>query len=411
VVPKRPVITDRLNMLAVGFALECVKYLTLAASGVALASLERPLLVAMSFLACAAIFIGARALRSVGKPAIAVLAGAWLLLAWWNLPAPEEAPILTAVQTVPRTPESHTFSPTSFAEYWGSDLQPVLRVASGDTIRTNTVDTGGRDEKGHIVARPLNPLTGPFYVEGAMPGDTVSIELVSIRLNRDTAGTGNRFPMEVVTRDYLKGSTFEPGTGVWWKLDRAAGVASLENPSEHLKNFRVPLRPMVGCLGVAPAGRMKFRPDWLGAWGGNMDYNELGEGATVYFPVFHPGALVFIGDAHAAQGDGEVLSTGLETSLDVEFKVQVIKGRQPRMPRAENREYIMAMGIDDSMPNALQHATSSLANWLESDYHLNSTESAFVLGSAVEYDVAAVAVPRFNVVAKIKKSLLAGLLH
>jgi len=121
------------------------------------------------------------------------------------------------------------------------------------------------------------------------------------------------------------------------------------------------------------------------------------------------GALLYVGDGHAAQGDGELTGDALETSMEVEFTVDLIQSKAMGGPRAENDEYLMAIGIANSLPEALQRATTMLARWLENDYKLNPSEVAVVLGFAIHYDIAEVVDPHVNVVAKIKKSSLAGL--
>src|SRR5207302_1902539 len=133
-----------------------------------------------------------------------------------------------------------------------------------------------------------------------------------------------------------------------WKLDLAKGTASLAHPTERMRNFTVPILPMIGCLATAPAGKLSYRGTDLGAYGGNMDYNQMGEGVTLYLPVFHPGALFFLGDAHAATGDGELTGSALETSVDVEFTVDVVQGFASANPRLENADYLMSMGIAGS---------------------------------------------------------------
>jgi acetamidase/formamidase len=180
-------------------------------------------------------------------------------------------------------------------------------------------------------------------------------------------------------------------------LDREKGIGRLKNPSEHLKNYTVKLQPMVGCLAVAPPAHQAFRTGYPGTFGGNMDYNQIREGTTVYLPVSVPGALLFIGDGHAAQGDGELTGNALETSLDVEFTVDVISGRASNGPRAENSEYLMSSGIGNSLTDALQQATTQLVNWLQSDYALTPNEAAVVLGTAMQYDIAEVVDPLMHV--------------
>ena len=166
---------------------------------------------------------------------------------------------------------------------------------------------------------------------------------------------------------------------------------------------------MLGCIAVAPPAHQSFRTGYLGSYGGNMDYNQLQEGTTVYLPVYAPGALLFVGDGHAAQGDGELTGDALETSMQVELTVNLLKGHSISGPRAENAEYLMALGIDNSLPEALQSATTELANWLQSDYKLDPNEAAIVLGTSIHYNVAEVVDPLVHVVAKVPKDALSKL--
>ena len=138
-----------------------------------------------------------------------------------------------------------------------------------------------------------------------------------------------------------------------------------------------------------------------------MDYSGIQEGTTVYLPVYQLGALLFVGDGHAAQGDGELTGDALETSMDVEFTVNLVSGTNVSGPRAENEDYIMAMGIAGSLINALQQATTQLARWIESDYKLTPNETAIVLGTSIRYEIAEVVDPQVNIVAKVSKAALA----
>jgi acetamidase/formamidase len=140
-----------------------------------------------------------------------------------------------------------------------------------------------------------------------------------------------------------------------------------------------------------------------------MDYNQLREGVTVYLPVNVPGALLFVGDGHALQGAGELTGDALETSMNIEFTVEVQPDAAPPGPRFENAEYLMASGIAGSLDDALRGATTNLVRWLEKKYALNAAEVSSVLGTAMAYDVAEVVDPSIHVVAKISKSALAGL--
>ncbi len=313
-------------------------------------------------------------------------------------PAPSTAP-----------PQTHTFVPKVFHRQFSGAIEPALHIQPGDTVRTTTVDAGGRDATKTRRSNGGNPETGPFYVEGAMPGDTLSVKFTRIRLNRDSAGSGDRIASDALNAGYIRDAKYDDNFDSEWKLDRDAGFAMLAKPSEHLKNYRVKLQPMLGCVGVAPPNKQAFQAGWLGSWGGNMDYNGLREGTTVYLPVSQPGAILFVGDGHAAQGDGELTGDALETSMDIEFTVNLISGQATNGPRAENDEYLMAMGIAGALPDALRQATTALARWLERDYKLTANETAIVLGTAIRYDIAEVVDPQVNIVAKISKAALAPL--
>lgn len=312
-------------------------------------------------------------------------------------------------QTISAAPKTHTFEPAKFHRVFSGGIAPVLHINPGDTIKTTTVDAGGRDAKGVRQSMGGNPETGPFYVEGAMPGDTLAVKFHRIRLNRDSAGSGDRIVPTALQAGYFRNAKFDDKFDSEWKLDREAGTAMLAKPTERMKNFKVKLQPMLGCVGVAPPANQTFRSGWLGPWGGNMDYNGLREGVTVYLPVYQEGALLFVGDGHALEGDGELNGDALETSMDVEFTVDLIRGKGTQGPRFENGEYLMASGIAGSLQDALQMATTELARWLERDYKLSANESNVVLGTSIRYEIAEVVDPQVHVVAKVSKAVLATL--
>ena len=304
-------------------------------------------------------------------------------------------------------PRTMQFTPEKFHNYFSPKIAPVLHIFPGQTVETKSVDAGGTDEKGVRRSPGGNPLTGPFYVEGAMPGDTLVVKINRLRLNRDSAGSGDTIVASALSPYYFRDLKFDDKFSSEWKLDRERGVAVLAKPTDRLKNFQVKLRPMLGCIGVAPPQEQVYRSGFLGPWGGNMDYNQFGEGVTLYFPVFQPGALLFLGDGHAAQGDGELTGDALETSTEYSFTVDLLRDKRPPAPRAENDGYRMASGIAHSLTEALAQATTNLAQWLTDDYKLSANEVAIVLGTSIRYDVAEVVDPEIHVVAKIDKSVLA----
>ena len=309
--------------------------------------------------------------------------------------------------TIERTSTRHKFVPKVYYNEFASKFEPVLKIKPGDTVHTTTVDAGGVDADGAHSAAGGNPLTGPFYIEGAWPGDTLVVKLNRVRLNRDTAGTySNSVVLSALDPYYARDQKKVEDFDSTWKLDRTSGIAVLTKPTARLKNFQVKLAPMLGCVGVAPSGTESFRSGRLGDYGGNMDYNQIREGTTLYLPVFHPGALLFVGDGHAAQGDGELTGNALETSMEVEFTVNVKEGSGLEQPQAENDDYVMVMGIDNSLEEALRSATTGMSRWLASEYKLNPAEIAMVLGSSMRYDIAEVVDPQVHVVAKVAKNVL-----
>ena len=192
---------------------------------------------------------------------------------------------------------------------------------------------------------------------------------------------------------------------VTWRLDRARGVARLSAP-DITPAIELPVNPMLGCVGVAPARKEAIATSTPGPFGGNMDYAGLVSGVKVMLPVNEPGALLFIGDGHARQGEGEVVGTGLETSMDVEFRVDLVKKKAAAWPRLENDTHLMVLGSARPLLQALQHATTEMQRWLMADYGFSERGAQAFMGQALEYEVANVVDPNFTVVAKVRKALL-----
>ena len=306
------------------------------------------------------------------------------------------------------TPQLHEFAPTVFYRQFSPFNAPVLTVNPGDTIHTTTVDAGGIDFTGATRSMGGNPQTGPFYIRSAMPGDTLAVHITRLKLNRDWAQSD-----DVIVQRAMDGGLAvkmkDTGKTVIWHLDLEKNTASPAKAAEHLASYKVPLKPMLGCVATAtgPATAPPGTGD-SGYFGGNMDFNEIVEGATVYLPVSNAGALLYLGDGHALQGDGELNGNALETSMDVEFTVDVISGKRQPGPRVENSTTIMAMGLG-SLDDAFKQATSNMAAWLADTYKLTPSEVAQVLGTAAQYKVSEAADRNAGVVLKIDKATLATL--
>ena len=315
---------------------------------------------------------------------------------------------LTRAAAPPAMPKTYDYDPKVFYGTYSAAEPPVLHVFPGDTVNTRTIDTNGRDANATRHGSGGDANTGPFYIEGALPGDTLVVKLVKLRTNVPTARQGSRFNQHAVTQAYALAAQYDPNFNGNWKLDPDKNVATLP-PSAGLPHLTIPMKTMLGCISVAPPGEEQYRGTELGVFGGNLDYNDNVQGTTLYFPVFHPGALLGVGDAHGAMGDGEVVGTGLETPVDVTFTVEVIKGYATPQVRAETNDYLISFGVSGSVPESIQLATTQLAEWMKKDYKLSDSEVALLFGDVLKYEITELVDPHFNVAAKVPKSVLATL--
>jgi acetamidase/formamidase len=298
---------------------------------------------------------------------------------------------------------THRFKPTHYYRTIGPH-EPVLHIAAGDTVITTTIDAWGQDENEAEVSARGNPQTGPFYIDGAEPGDTLVLHLDRLYPNRNIGYTSAMLAPNVLDpfaiRDLPDNATAR------WQIDRAAGTATLLEPLTQLGAFKLPLAPMLGCFGVCPSDDQAISTATAGQYGGNMDYRGFVSGVTVYLPVYAPGALLFVGDGHATQGDGEIIGTGIEISFDVQFTVQVQKGKTIRWPRGENTNYIFTVGNARPLDQAAQHATTEMFRWLQEDYGLDPTGASLLMGQCVEYELGNMYDPAYTFVCKIAKRYL-----
>ena len=287
-----------------------------------------------------------------------------------------------------------------------SHTNPVFqRIKPGDVVVTKTLDSGGQNENNEQLSPGSNPLTGPFFVEGAEPGDALLVTLRKVRLNRNWGSTAYRLGLFSLSAEYVeaiypnhyKADVIRKGRDnvLPWDIDLAHGTVHLREPASAKVKLEFPARPMLGCIGVAAPGDFAPTSAPSGNYGGNLDYNEIGEGATVILPVFHPGALLFLGDGHALMADGEPTGTGVETSMDVEFSVEVKKNAAVTGPRVETAEYLISIGAQpefaSSLDRALQLATTDMVRWLVHDYQLEPWAAHQLIGAAGKYDVVTVA--------------------
>ena len=226
--------------------------------------------------------------------------------------------------------DTHKFAPVEFFSTFSGAHPPALRIKSGDRVVTTTLDDVGTDAAGKQRVQGPNPQTGPFYVEGAEPGDLLVVTLEKLTPNRATGySTSVMLPASI---DPGSITSKPDATRFPWTIDTAKGVVRLDlhavSKSTDWRSrfiapqFEMPLRPSLGSIGVAPARAESLRTTTAGPFGGNLVSSALTAGSRVMLPVLQTGALLFLGHAHARQGDGGVTGTGIETSMDVEFSVE-----------------------------------------------------------------------------------------
>jgi len=321
--------------------------------------------------------------------------------------APTAAGLAFAIACARVSAETHQFVPSQFYNTYSAAHPPALRIKPGDRVVTKTIDAAGVDWNGKTVGSGPNPETGPFYIDGAEPGDMLSVTFERIETNRAMAYSASLLAPYAVDPQAIAARTDREARRVTWTIDRNKRTARLDQADVQPGGLELPLRPMLGCVGVAPARKESFSTATPGAYGGNMDYAGMNAGVTLMLPVSEPGAFLFIGDGHARQGEGEVAGTGLETSMDVEFTVRVTKNKAVGWPRLENDSHIMVLASARPLLEAFQHATTELQRWLVADYGMTERGAQIFMGQATEYEIANVVDPNFTVVAKIRKAMLA----
>ena len=323
---------------------------------------------------------------------------------------------LAAFGTTPAPAAEHRYDPgdTVYFTYCHAH-PPALRIRPGDTVHTRTKDAASdvfqpsdKTVFPRLDLTKVNPQTGPFFVEGAEPGDTLVVKIDRIALNRDW-GWGASIPyFGALAPEYKTAMITEPAPDrlFVWRLDRQRMIGTLDLPNSRIGKVEVPLRPFFGTIGTAPAGKECISSLVPGPHGANMDFNEVVQGVTMYFPVSEPGALFMLGDGHAAQGDGEVHGAAIETSFDVSFTVNLIKGKKINWPRLENATMIMSIGSTRPLIDALRIGCVDLITWLVEDYGYDKLEALQVLGQAAQLEIANVVDPQYSVACQLDKRYL-----
>jgi len=300
---------------------------------------------------------------------------------------------------------THRLDPHVFYTTHGQH-PPALRVQPGDTVILHTLDARGRDRESAPRGERPNPQSGPIWVEGAEPGDALEVTIVRLTPSRPTGWT--LYPLAPNVVDPERAQQFPERATAEWLIDLAAGTVRLADPPPALASMVLPLDPMIGCFGVAPAGGEAIATSTPGPHGGNMDWRGFRPGAAVWFPVAVAGALFSAGDGHARQGDGEICGTGVEVSMEMELRLDLRKGWPIHWPRgvtADGAE-LFTVGSARPLDQALQHATTEMLDWLEWDYSLDAVAASHLLGQTVGYDVGNIFNPAYTVVCRVRRELV-----
>jgi acetamidase/formamidase len=267
---------------------------------------------------------------------------------------------------------------------------------------------GAQDLVSALNITGLNPQTGPFYIEGAEPGDTVAVHFVSIEPARDW-GASTTVPLfGALTGTHLTALLNEPLEELmWiWQLDAAKRLCRF---TAHKSEFTadLPMEPMHGTVGVAPAGgevRSALVPE---AFGGNMDTPEMRVGTTCYLGVNVPGALLSLGDGHARQGEGETCGVAVETAMNTVIVVDLVKGQAPTpWPRLENDTHIMSAGSARPLEDAFRIAQHDMVTWVARLCGLDPLDAYQFVTQAVESPLANVCDTNYTSIAKIPKKYM-----
>ncbi|MGM9463968.1 acetamidase/formamidase family protein [Streptomyces murinus] len=303
--------------------------------------------------------------------------------------------------------------PDEYAWTFGG-AAPVARVAPGTVLDLFTEDCFAgriRSEKdlvSEVCEFPfLNPQTGPFHIEGAEPGDTVAVHFVSIEPARDWAASTTVPLFGALTSTHATASLQPPlPERVWiWELDRARRTALFRARDSDFER-ELPLEPMHGTVGVAPANlevRSALVPD---AHGGNMDTPEMRAGVTCYLGVNVEGALLSLGDGHARQGEGETCGVAVECAMNTVVIVDLLKGVSTPWPRLESDTHIVSTGSARPLEDAFRISQADLVRWLVSDYGFSELDAYQFATQTVESPLANVCDTNYTCVAKLRKEWL-----
>lgn len=283
---------------------------------------------------------------------------------------------------------------------WGKN-RPGWKVKSGSELTFVTRDCFDNqllEEDARLEGLDwdaINPATGPVWIEGALPGDVLKVTIREIRvaeLGTMAAIPGNGVLGELVKENALKHIRVRDGI------------------AEFSPGIRIPCSPMIGVIGVAPAGEEAIPCGEPGSHGGNMDNTRIGAGTVLYLPVFQEGALLAMGDVHACMGDGEIMVTGLEIPAEVDVQVEVLKGVSIRNPMLETEEACYTIASDEDLEKAVFSAVYDMTQVVMRQLNMSLEEAGMLLSAMGNLQFCQVVDPKRTVRMEMKRSVLRNML-
>lgn len=309
-------------------------------------------------------------------------------------------------------------SPVSSLVYTFGGVEPVASIRPGTTIFTSTLDCfaglvrSTSDRPSQVLdPRYLNPQTGPFYIEGAEPGDTIAIHFVSIE-PRNSWGVSTTVPFFGALTASHDTALLHPALPelTWiYELDSASRLVHYQALESNL-HLPLPMDPMHGTVGVAPPLQEVRSSLTPGSWGGNMDTPEMRAGATCYLGVNVTGALLSFGDGHARQAEGEACGVAVECAMDSVITIDLIKSQETAWPRIESDEFLMTTGSAKPLEDAFRIAHTEMIHWISQLLGLSAMDAYQLVSQIALSPVANVCDTVYTFVCKVPKALL-GSVH
>jgi acetamidase/formamidase len=294
---------------------------------------------------------------------------------------------------------------------------PVADVKPGNILEANSLDCFGnalqKPGDSFSLVKGDNPLTGPFYIDGAEPGDTLVIRILDLQVDgKQGVGTFSPGFGAVNSTHYTPVLETQPLPERMWfyPIDKEKNTATFQALDSDFK-VSFPLHPFLGCIGVAPANGEARTSIVPAEFGGNMDAPEVSVGNTLYLPVNVSGALFYFGDGHAAMGDGEVAGSAVEVPMRARFQFELVKGKRTGWPRFENEKEIMAAGVYRPVDDAVRIAVTELIHWIHADYGLSELDAYELLSKVAKVHLTEMVDPNYVVIASIEKKYLPAKKH